>query len=284
MAVNDDLSSLLGGGLFTPEDLAAADALVGGRRKDQPMVWVSGEKRKPSKPNLMDRGGRDVEHGRRIDEIGPSGEQTADAVAAWVYDPVKRKEIEAYLQKKGFDTSNFDDVEKAWQTAVDRATRAYEGSGKALKRSPWEMIDDMSAPEDTGPKPVKGLSWSSSQTDVDMAEMPPEMVRQGITTMLQDLLGRGPTESEVNDFAARAAAIAAEDPYTRTTTSHQEWDPELEQYVNKGSTVEESGISQAELNAETQEMAREDIANSTEAKEFGRVRGINVLMEMLGAG
>lgn len=282
-----DLDNLLTpGGVFTAEDIAAAQTATGQQKAAGPQVWFPGKTRKyrdyateyESGDNVYEKG-RLQPAKERVTES--PGAQDSEAVKAWVYDPEKRKQIISYLEKRGFPTDDLSAIENAWFSAVDRAQTAYMGAG--LEKSPWDMLDLMTPPKDQG-GPRKGLSFDSTQRDVDMAEMPPEMVRQGIEGTLQQLLGRGPTETEVNDFAARAAAIAAEDPYTRTTTSHQKWDDELEQYVNTGSTTEESGVSQAELNAQTTDMARQDAEGSDERMEFGRSQAINILMGMMGGG
>ena len=256
--------------------------------KQQSLVWLpgmGGTRKTRGNPDARDLGGDFFEHGRTGGYEpfkDPDTTPIMESVQAWVFDPKKRVDIISKLQKLGYEITDPDDVDKLWFQAVADASFAYMNSGQKQKISPWDILSMRQPEYEKSKTPLKGWAFDSTSTDIDMAEMPPEMVRQGITETLQQILGRGPTEAEINDFAARAASIAAENPYTRTTVNRMEWDPQLEQYVNTGSTTSESGVSQEELNAQTADMAREEASGTSEAQEFGRARAINILMDMLG--
>lgn len=214
--------------------------------KDVPQVWLPGKKTTTQSAAYIS-GPREAQHGMlqapKTSMIG-KGEYDAQEVSNWVYDSGKLKEITSYLNKKGFDTRSWGAINKSWQDAVQMASDAYGSSGGKLKKSPFDMLDYL-APSEADKKknePWRGMSFDTSHTTRHIDQIGPEDAKAVISASLKDLLGRDPTQEEIEDFASRANAIVGQHPQLTNETKHMVWDPNKDG-PDQGGYIEDSSSS-----------------------------------------
>lgn len=271
---------ILGGGV---------GGVLGGRRpepepEDQgPMAWT------PERRTFGSFIGEDTQLPGgmlRPDQQETTGGATPaqELIGMW-YDDEEREQILNYMRERGIDVTNLDDAERIWRESVERSVEAY-GSGH--EKSPWDIMD-LYAPSITeeqdggagaqGPEPVKGMRFQQTRTNRSIDELDSGEVKQTITKSLREMIGRAPTEEEIEDFSSRANALAAENPSVQETTTTQEWDEDLERYVETERETETSGgVSGSMLAGEAQEQAME-------SDEYGAYQAsttyYNALMDLL---
>lgn len=253
-----------------------------GQQDETPFIWMPGPATFPKSSRR--KPGYSLE-GELPETVGSGGERNPEEIKAWVYDPAQLPAILAYLQARGYQVESFEDVEKIWVQAVDRATNAYMGSGKKLKRSPWDMID-LSAPspeDDSKAFPWKGERYYETSHTTTINEMGPEQARTMIRQALRQELLREPTQEEIEDFASRANAIVSANPQIQETTDEMEWDPNLEGpgqggYKQVSSTSRDLGKTAEEVGAMVQNSAIDQARNNP---EYGEIQASTTLMNAL---
>lgn len=210
------------------KDVAARGGLGGASTK--PQVWLPGEKVTRLVPGANfgpSFGGVDLnpmQPQKKTSKIVGRGAVDKDAAISLIYDPEKATKILEQLQKRGIEITSFDDLEKIWTKAVDRASRVYSSTG--IKKSPYDMLDLVAPARDKAKAyPWKGKTYNEVHTTRHIDEIGPETARSVITNSLKELLGRDPTKEEVEDFASRANAIVGAHPQITTSTTQNVWDP-----------------------------------------------------------
>lgn len=277
----DDLDKLL-----SPENLAAIQQSLGVNQQNINYLWMPvTTKRRARKSNAQP--GYAPGTVPQIETVKTGGGETnADEVKAWVYNPAQQAAILAYLTSRGITIDSFDQMEKIWMDAVDRATAAYMSTGGQLKRTPWDMID-LVAPslskEDDKAFPWKGKRFSEVTRTENVAEMGPETARTILRQALQQALGRDPNEEEIEDFASRANYIVSSNPQISETEAQYEWDPNLNGpgeggYKQVGSKTRQVGKSAEEVQSMVQSKAEE---MGKENPEYGEIQASTNLANWL---
>jgi hypothetical protein len=95
-------------------------------------------------------------------------------------------------------------------------------------------------------------------TSTTFDEMAPETARGMLEQTAQNLLGRAPTQSELEDFIAKAQTIARQNPTVTTTTSQVGFDGEVEQGTSQSVTKGGGQAVTDKAQAAAQDMAKQD--------------------------
>lgn len=274
-------------------------------------VWLPGKKRKVSRNLREGRNGEFYGHGMPSTEDkeffgsdagngmerlfgqmveDETGRVSADSVVNWMYDKKKSTEIFNRLVKMGFDVKNWGEAFEIWKQAVNHASDAYMSSNQRMKMSPWDMIEMMKPSKEEiaarVPSPWRGLQYNQTSTQVDMADVSPETAKAMITQTLTQALGRGPSDQEIADFTARAAAIIHENPLTTQHTASYEWDPNATpqggDYVQTGAVNQQIGPSGEEVGQMLQGAAQEMADANPEAGAYeAATEGMNAFFQAI---
>lgn len=143
--------------------------------------------------------------------------QSKAELMSWLAMPDKLEQIKQRMRKAGFDVQTYDDISKLWTSVVSQAADTYSFAQK--KVSPWDILT-LRGKNTVGGK-VAPRTVTSTETHVD--ELDPQTARSTIEKAAFDLLGRKPTEAEVDDFISKAQLIAKENPTvtkSRTTINY----------------------------------------------------------------
>jgi hypothetical protein len=225
------------------------------------------------------------------------GESSRDEVYSWVFDPTRYAQIASYMLSRGLQVRNFEDVRQLWAAALDNANAAYEGSNKRLKQSPWDVIDLMAHGDQSGGaagaagpiEPWRGLEYSETSTHKNIVDMAPETARALIDNTLTEFLGRKANDEEIEDFASRANAIVSANPQITKSTSHREWDPNLNGpgqggYKETGTTTRQIGPSAEDVGNKVEQNAIDRAMNDPEYDEmYSSMVLYNALVEAISA-
>lgn len=107
--------------------------------------------------------------------------------------------------------------------------------------------------------PKDGQTKTLTSTSVSRDIMDPQDAKGLTRAMLQQELGRDPTQAEFEDFVAMLQHAQHANPSTSTTSSTQRYDASLGQWVSAGSdTTTHSGISAQGLQELAQEKAQQN--------------------------
>ena len=228
-----------------------------------PTVWL------PVLSTTQYRPGReDAGHGMpappRINRASAQ-EVSVNQARAWIYNDDLRNQILEFLQKQGYQVHSFDELEKLWNIAVDRAAEAWDGG---VKKTVFDILE-LGSPTQAGEAgPPKGQRYTQTYTTTDIAELGPETARAILTNALTEYLGRAPTQEEIEDFASRANAIVSANPQVTETTVTREWDEDLGDYVETGRTTRQIGPSAEEVRNMVQQAAVDEAMESDEYGAF----------------
>lgn len=107
-----------------------------------------------------------------------------------------------------------DDIEKVWNTLVDRAA-SYHDANPSTNMSPQDMIDLYSGQSASGKNQGATTSTSTSYG----TSMTADGARRMLSSMMTGALGRAPTAKETDDFQAALNAAQANNPTVTTSTS-----------------------------------------------------------------
>ena len=192
-------------------------------------------------------------------------EVTIDRARSFIYNESFRSQILEFLQRQGFQVQSFEELQKIWYTAVSMAADAW-ANGQGSKVTVFDILESL-APTGAG-GPPKGQRWSQTVTETNITEIGPETARAILTNALTEHLGRAPTQEEIEDFASRANAIVSANPQVTETTTTQEWDPELGDYVPTERTTRQIGPSAEEVRNMVQQAAVDEAMESDEYGAF----------------
>jgi hypothetical protein len=107
--------------------------------------------------------------------------------------------------------------------------------------------------------PTDGSTKSVTQTSINRDIMDPEDAKGLTRAMLQQELGRDPTEAEYEDFIAMLQQAQRANPTKSTTTTNYRYDSSQGGYVSTGSnTTTQDGISSQGLQELAQEKAEQN--------------------------
>lgn len=134
----------------------------------------------------------------------------------WNFRPEDKAALDGYIAKKGGDAAKMSSLEKwkVWTNIVETAAQ-YQNAGKNF--SPWAvMFLEMYDAEQTKKKSLAGTTTATS-TAVDLS------TRDGAKAILwqasRTLLGRAPTDDEVDRFFGSVNQLERANPSVTTTTT-----------------------------------------------------------------
>lgn len=114
-----------------------------------------------------------------------------------------------------------------------------KGIAKAFK----EMDADLEGASELGPSIPK--EFTDVRTDTAVDYMNPADAKALTRSMLQQELGRDPTQGEYEDFLSAIMAAERENPTTQTTTTKYELDPNNQLGIASQRTVQHGGMTSA---------------------------------------
>lgn len=189
-----------------------------------------------SGPQRMDEFGSDKETVAAGDNI-----QRLDDLMGWLADPQKVAQIKQMANQAGLNVQTFDDIQKLWTSVVTQAAQTY--SRTKQKVTPMALIALRG--KYVGPD---GNMQNKVTTSTQIDEMDPATARSTFEQAAASLLGRAPTEHELQDFIAKAQQIAKENPSIATTTSKVGFDGQVEEGTSQ--TVTRGGADVVKAKAE----------------------------------
>lgn len=199
-----------------------------------------------SGPRRMDEYGSDVET-----IVGGDDIQTKDELMSWLSDPAKVEAIKARALKAGLAVESYEDIAKLWQSVVAQAATTYSRTQK--KVTPWALIEMRG--KYVGPDgKMKDKVTVSTQID----EMDPAQARGLLEQTASQMLGRAPSQSELDDFIAKAQMIARNNPSVTTTTSRVGFDGEVETGTSQSVTKGGGAAVNAQAQTAAIDMAKQD--------------------------
>lgn len=142
------------------------------------------------------------------------------------------------LYKSGLvnDPTAFDQVQAAWNKAVDDAAGFYQG-GKGRAITPWEVLSlkmGVNGQKAGGPK---------TQTSTSFNIPSPQDAEAGIKAIFSSAVGRDPTGDELKKYTAIMVGLAKKNPSTSTTT----YDASGNATTTSGGGISGEGLKQAAL-------------------------------------
>lgn len=217
--------------------------------KDQAVYMGPGSARmRRSGPQRKDDLGSDIETVQAGDDI-----QRLDDLVAWLSDPAKVEQIKQVANAAGLNVESFDDISKLWTSVLQQAANTY--SRTKQKVTPWALISLRG--KYVGPD---GRMQDQVTTSTTVDEMDPAAARATLENAAQQMLGRAPTEHELQDFIAKAQQIAKANPQVTTTRSKVGFDGNVQQGTQQ--TVSRGGAdvvkAKAEQAAKDQAMQSDD--------------------------
>lgn len=189
-----------------------------------------------SGPQRMDENGSDIETVAAGDNI-----QKLDDLMGWLADPQKVAQIKQMANQAGLNVQSFDDIQKLWTSVVTQAAQTY--SRTKQKVTPMALIALRG--KYVGPD---GNMQNKVTTSTQIDEMDPATARSTFEQAAASLLGRAPTEHELQDFISKAQQIAKENPSIATTTSKVGFDGNVEEGTQQ--TVTRGGADVVKAKAE----------------------------------
>lgn len=199
-----------------------------------------------SGPRRMDDSGSDVEIIAAGDDI-----QTKDELMSWLSDPTKVEEIKKRAQAAGLNVQSFDDISKLWESVVNQAATTFSRTSK--KVTPWALLEMRG--KYAGPD---GKMQNKVTTSTQIDEMDPAEARGLFEQTATNLLGRAPSQSELDDFIAKAQMIARQNPAISTTVSKVGFDGEVEEGTQHTTTKGGAQVVNAKAQLAAQDMAKQD--------------------------
>lgn len=199
-----------------------------------------------SGPRRMDENGSDVEIIAAGDDI-----QTKDELMSWLSDPLKVEEIKKRAQAAGLNVQSFDDISKLWESVVNQAATTFSRTSK--KVTPWALLEMRG--KYAGPN---GKMQDKITTSTQIDEMDPAEARGLFEQTATNMLGRAPSQAELDDFIAKAQMIARENPAISTTRSKVGFDGEVEEGTSQTVTKGGAQVVNAKAQMAAQDMAKQD--------------------------
>lgn len=186
----------------------------------------------------------------------------AQNLRGWLYDESRYNDIVKRARAVGLNPQSFDDVEKLWDKALERASLAFATGQKV---TPWAILGMMG-------KNSQGGKSTRTTTDVAIDEMDPATARRMVQNAAKELLGKDPSEAQVDDFIARAQLVARSNPRVTKTTSQLGFDGAIESQSSITTGGGQAVSDQAALEAE--EMMKAD-------PEYGEIQASTTYMNAL---
>lgn len=173
-----------------------------------------------------------------------------DDLMAWLSDPAKVEQIKQVANQAGLAVESFDDISKLWESVVKQAATTY--SRTKQKVTPFALIALRG--KYVGPD---GRNQDQVTTSTTVDEMDPATARATIESAAQSLLGRAPTDHEMQDFIAKAQLIAKDNPQISTTRSKVGFDGLVQEGTQQ--TVSKGGadVVKAKADAAAMDMAKQ---------------------------
>lgn len=195
---------------------------------------------------------------QRMDEFGSDKETVAagdnianlDDLMAWLSDPAKVEQIKQVANQAGLAVESFDDISKLWESVVKQAATTY--SRTKQKVTPWALIALRG--KYVGPD---GRNQDQVTTSTSIDEMDPATARATIESAAQSLLGRAPTEHEMQDFISKAQLIAKQNPQITTTRSKVGFDGQVQEGTQQSVTKGGADVVKAKADAAAMDMAKQ---------------------------
>jgi len=187
----------------------------------------------------------------------------------WYGDKDKINKLEVALRKAGYTINSFDDAVKAWQSAVYTASQIYVTSKGHSLVTPWDVLENQASSYNNGP----GNTHVQTTTRVnDLTEGQAWQILRGT---MQSMLGRDPTQDEVNQFLAKANNDAANSPATTTTTTKTN--------AQTGRSHSTTSVDQGFTAADAQQAAYQELHNSADYGHYqAATTYFNALTSALG--
>jgi hypothetical protein len=185
----------------------------------------------------------------------------SDSLSGWLYNDKYRNMIVNQAHKTGLDVdpNNFDELEKLWTTVLKRSAIAFSAGQKV---TPWAVMGLM-AKQGFG----QPTSRTTNQSSTDIEALDPAQARLMIEKAASEALGRRPTESEIDSFAAKAQQIAQSNPRVTNTTTTTQYDAEGNALASNSKSNASGGAEV--VNAQSQ-VAAEDQARAN--PEYDKVQ------------
>lgn len=193
--------------------------------------------------------------------------QSKDELLSWLADPAKVDEIKRVANQAGLKVESYDDISKLWQSVVAMAASTYSRTSK--KVTPWALIAMRG--KYAGPD---GKMQDKVTTSTQIDEMDPAEARGLFEQTATNMLGRTPSQAELDDFIAKAQMIARDNPAISTTRTKVGFDGETEQGTSQ--TVTKGGAQV--VNAKAQ-VAASDMAKQSE--DYGAFQAAGTYFPLL---
>lgn len=171
----------------------------------------------------------------------------------YTWDQDKIESTMTQMQDAGFDVDSFEDMVDLWGQLVDRAAKTYAATDGEDVITPWDVLD-LSAAENKKAAKQKGEQYPKTRTSVNTSAytVTPDAAWSAMYNAARNMLGRAPTDDEVNELLSKATYQAQQNP--TVTTTKQTTDENGNVHSTRST---DEGYSDADLQRQALEAAQE---------------------------